>query len=448
MRAELFVSEENHCSQVQRGTFTFAADNGEENKVVNLYPRERDQVFESFGGAVTDAAGYVFSLLDEKQKETVLDWYFSKNQMNYERVRIHMDSCDFSTHLYSAVEDEKDEKLESFSFQDTERYILPFLDAAEKKAGKRLKIMLSAWSPPPFMKTNESRIKGGALKPECRERWAEYLCRYIEEFQKRGYEVERMSIQNEPKAVQPWDSCLYTAEEERDFLREYLHPALARHGLSGIEVFIWDHNKERLYERACAVMDEETEDLAAGAAFHWYSGDHFEALDLVRKRFPKKKLILSESCLEFCKYEKEKEGINAARLAHDMIGNLNHGMCSFYDWNLLLDSQGGPNHVGNFCDAPFLYDKDKKELIERRILRYYWHFAHFIRPGAVRIAHSRYTDFLDVTAWRNPDGKLVCIILNKSHEKQRVVLRIQGMSGETDLMADSISSIVIEEEEK
>ena len=76
MRAELFVSEENHCSQVQRGTFTFAADNGEENEVVNLYPRERDQVFESFGGAVTDAAGYVFSLLNEKQKETVLDWYF------------------------------------------------------------------------------------------------------------------------------------------------------------------------------------------------------------------------------------------------------------------------------------------------------------------------------------------------------------------------------------
>lgn len=445
MKARCIMSAGQEYPRKETAVLEFIPDPGEENEVVNLYPKAEDQVLESFGGAVTDSAGYIFSLLNQEQKERVLDLYFSEKEMGYERVRIPMDSCDFSTHLYSAVEDERDENLDTFSFQDTERYILPFLDAAERKAGKKLKIMLSAWSPPAFMKTNSSRTHGGRLRPEYRKRWAQYLCRYIEEFQKRGYIVERISIQNEPKAVQTWDSCLYTAKEEREFLKDFLYPALKEHGLSQVEVFIWDHNKERLYERAVETIDAETEEMVAGAAFHWYSGDHFEALDLFRKRFPGKKLILSESCLEFCKYDKAMEDANAARLGHDMIGNLNHGMQAFYDWNLLLDSKGGPNHVGNYCDAPFLFDVETGKLKERRILRYYWHFAHFIKPGAVRIAHTRYTEELDVTAWKNPDQTIVCIMMNRFDHEKNCNLRVEGQIAKIKIPAHSIASIVMED---
>lgn len=290
--------------QTQDNTILFTEDDGTENAVVNLYPEMTYRTTEGFGGALTDAAGYVFSRMNEKQKEQVLDMYFSEKNMNYNLVRIHMDSCDFSTHLYSAVTDEKDAELSSFSFEDTEKYIIPLLDAAQSKAGKKLKIMLSPWSPPAFMKTNHNRKNGGSLKPEYRALWAEYLCKYIEIFRNRGYEVVRMSIQNEPKAVQTWDSCVYSGQEEKEFLRDYLYPALKRHNLEDIEVFIWDHNKERLFERAQAVIDKDTDSMISGLAFHWYSGDHFEALDLVREQYPDKKLILSESCLEFCKYDK------------------------------------------------------------------------------------------------------------------------------------------------
>ena len=51
-----------------------------------------------------------------------------------------MDSCDFSTHLYSAISDPQDQDLESFDFSDTEKYILPLLAAAQKMAQKPLKI--------------------------------------------------------------------------------------------------------------------------------------------------------------------------------------------------------------------------------------------------------------------------------------------------------------------
>ncbi len=426
--------------------YTFIPEDGTENEVVNLYPDVTFQTMEGFGGAVTDAAGYVFSRMDKARQEELLDMYFGEEGMHYNRVRLHMDSCDFSTRLYSAVEDETDDNLDTFSFAHTEKHMIPLLEAAQKRAGKKLKIMLSAWSPPEFMKTNGSRIGGGSLKKEYYGRWARYLCRYIEEFEKRGYEVERMSLQNEPAAVQTWDSCVYTVEEEKIFLRDHLFPEMKKRGLEHVEIFGWDHNKERLFERARGLIDERTDSMITGLAFHWYSGDHFEALDLVRQMYPDKKLILSESCLEFGKYDKDLETENAIRLSHDMIGNLNHGMSAFYDWNILLDGQGGPNHQDNFCDSPYLYHEEEGRLEERRICRYYWHFAHFIEAGAVRIAHTKYTEKLDVTAWKNPSGDIACIFMNKSDETLPAVIRMEGELCPIELEPRAIASCVIKEE--
>ena len=415
-------------------------DDGTETEVINLYPQMTYQRMEGFGGALTDAAGYEFSLLDQAQKEEVLSQYFSPDGMNYQHVRIHMDSCDFSTHMYEADGDEADEALEHFSFEDTKRYIIPLLDAAQEKAGKPLKIMLSPWSPPAYMKTNKSRKNGGELKQEYYGRWARYLCRYIQEFCKRGYEVERISLQNEPKAVQTWDSCVYSAQQEKVFLKDYLIPELKSHGLEHIEVFIWDHNKERVFDRALELIDEETDSMIAGIAFHWYSGDHFEALDLFHEKYPEKKMILSESCLEYNKLNADCETVNANRLAHDMIGNLNHGMNGFYDWNILLNRKGGPNHVGNFCDAPYLFDEKEKKLIRRRSADFYWHFAHYIQPGAVRIGYSRYSDQIDVTAWKNPDGNYALIMMNRTASEKTCHVRVKGQMITCTLKAYGILS--------
>lgn len=438
MTAKLYITDQ--FGKTREQVLFGNKDDSVENEVLNIYEEVQYQKLEGFGGALTDGAAYVFSCLSKEQKEKVLSTYFDEDCMGYNQVRIHMDSCDFCTHMYEANSDEEDENLEKFSFEDTERYVIPFLKEAEKRAGKKLKIMLSAWSPPAYMKTSGQKKKGGSLKPEYRARWAQYMCRYVEEFTKRGYEVVRMSCQNEPKAEQEWESCVYTAKEEQEFLRDYLAPALKKHGFCDIELFIWDHNKERVYERAKEIIDESCQELVAGIAFHWYSGDHFEALDLFRQMYPKKKLILSESCLEFGKYDREDQLTNAKRLAHDMIGNLNHGMVGFYDWNVILDSEGGPNHVGNFCDAPFLYDMDKGMLMERRCLKYYWHFMHFIKPFAVRVATTKYTDKLDFTAWKNADGQLVFVLLNKSGECLECHLRFGGEDMQMKIEAHTIIS--------
>ena len=415
-----------------------------ENQVINLYPEIAYEKFEGFGGAVTEAAAYVYSLMNEEEKKQVIETYFSPKQMNYQLVRIHMDSCDFSLDMYEAMSDPEDTKLNSFSFERTEKYIIPMLKDAQKASKGNLKLMLTPWSPPAFMKTNGKRTGGGKLKPEYRNLWAEYICRYIREFKDRGFEVQRISVQNEPKAVQTWDSCLFTAEEEKEFLRDHLYPAMKNHGYEDIEVFIWDHNKERIYERVRDTVDEETKQMITGAAFHWYSGDHFEGLELVHRLYPDMKLIMSESCLEYSIFDEKNINSVTNRLCHEIIGDLQAGMCAFYDWNLLLDEKGGPNHVGNYCHAPFLYDTVEHKLMPQKTQEQFYMFSHFILPGSVRIASTKYTEQIDEVAYLTPENKIVVLLLNKSDQILSVNIRLNGKIGSLILAPELLSVCQIE----
>lgn len=433
----------NNVKKVTEVEETFVVDEGTENKVVNIYPAVEFQKWQGFGGAFTDAAGYVYAQMKDEDKKTMIDSYFKKENLNYTLGRMHVDSCDFSVEMYEAMSDENDKELESFSLERTNKYILPLLNDVQKAIGKEIEIMISPWSPPTFMKTNGSRIQGGKLKPEYREMWAKYLCKYIIELRKAGTNVVRMSIQNEQAAVQPWDSCIYTAQDEKEFIRDFLYPELVKNNLQDVEIFLWDHNKERLFERACATIDDETDKMIAGLAFHWYSGDHFEALSLVTKKFPGKKLILSEACIEYSKFDKSKYLENAQKYAHDIIGNLNNGMTAFYDWNIVLDQTGGPNHVGNLCDAPYLYDVDKKEVLERNTLSYIWHFSHYLQTGAVRIGSTTYSENVEVTVFKNPDGEMIAVLLNRTEEEMPVCFRLNGKLCNITLSPNAIGTAVI-----
>lgn len=434
---------QNNKKEQQRKELIMSDDQGEENQLVTLYPDRTYQSIKGFGGALTDSAGYVYSKLSKEQKEEIIGNYYSEQGMNYILARIHIDSCDFSLEHYEADSDPEDEEFLHFSMDRMKKYIYPLYLDVKKECKAAVEIMVSPWSPPAYMKTNAARNGGGKLKDEYRKRWAAYLCKYIFELKKLGLQITRLSIQNEPKAEQTWDSCVYTAQEEKEFLRDFLYPEMVEHGLEQIGIFIWDHNKERVYERAKEMIDETTDHYIRGIAFHWYSGDHFEALGLVREAFPDKELILSEACIEYCKYGADDYLGNAQKYAHDIIGNLNQGMQAFFDWNILLDEEGGPNHVKNYCDAPYLFDTKKKELIERNTLSYLWHFSHFILPGSRRIACSRYTDQVEVTAFKRPDGSFVAVILNRTKETVPVNLRMKGMVCENMVLPESIQTIVI-----
>ncbi|MDR0598468.1 MAG: glucosylceramidase [Treponema sp.] len=406
-------------------------DDGEENEVINLYPRREYQVFEGAGGAFTDAAGYVFSLMDEGTRKKLIEAYFGPGGAGYTLGRVHLDSCDFSRNHYEAMPDSADRGLSSFSLARDESSIFPLLRAAEQTLGGPIPLMTTFWSPPAFMKDTGKRNGGGKLLESYRAFFADYYCRYLLELRRAGFTPRRLTAQNEPKAVQTWDSCVYSAEEEMTFIRDFLYPALKGHHLEDMEIFIWDHNKERAYERALAAGEAGILPLLKGVAVHWYSGDHFEVLKLLGETFPALKIVQSEFSYEL-KYASMADMKNtdvllaAERYAHDIIGNLNHGMTAFYDWNLVLDEQGGPNHAGNYCDAPFIYHPGSGALEERPIYSYIAHVSRHIRPGAKRIALSRYADNPECTAFRDPRGGLVLVMLNRTERALPVSLRIEG----------------------
>lgn len=431
-KKEVFVKEYEAVTDIR----------GVENNVVNLYPEMEYQTILGFGGAVTEAAGYAYSKLTKENQEKALELYFGLEGNRYHLMRTHIDSCDFSLSTYAAMNDPEDTHMQSFTLVREEQYILPLLRAATKKAGKAFDLMLSPWSPPAFMKTNGSRTHGGKLKEEYRKVWAEYICRYIKEYEQKGFLVNRLTIQNEPAAVQTWDSCIYTAEEEKIFVRDYLYPTLAEQGLSHVKLNIWDHNKERMYERAKAILDEDTSPMVDGVAFHWYSGDHFESIAITHEAYPDKELIFTEGCVEYSRFTADQLK-NAQMYAHDIMGNLNSGMTGFIDWNIFLDEKGGPNHVGNYCDAPIMVDTRTGELMVKLSFDYIGHFSKYIAPGARRIGLSKYTSELEVTAFKNPDGTLVLVALNATVKPLPVILRLNGKLIEFEVAESSMATALL-----
>lgn len=383
------------------------------NHMLCLYPEITRQRFDGFGGAFTEAAGITWAGLTRETREEFLEAYFSKTGLGYTLGRVHMGSCDFSLGNYSCVEDPMDEGLERFSLERDRANLFPLLKAACAAAGAPLGLMLSPWSPPPFMKTNGEMNHGGRLKPEYYGRWAACIAQYVQRYRDEGFDVRMVSVQNEPDAVQTWDSCIYSAEEEALFAGDYLAPALDAVGCGNVNIFVWDHNKEQLLHRARGSLNTPQGSWISGLALHWYTGDHFDAVRLTAEQFPDKALYFTEGCVEYSRFGGMSDLEKAEMYAHDIIGNLNAGIHGSLDWNLLLDKQGGPNHVGNFCEAPVM--ADGRGRIERK--GSYWyigHFSRFIRPGAVRMELSRWCAELETTAFQNPDGSLAVVLLNRS----------------------------------
>jgi glucosylceramidase len=381
--------------------------------------------------------------LSPSRQQEIIDAYFNpEHGIGYTLCRSHIQSCDFSTGNYAYVEG-VDPELTTFNISRDQESILPLIKRAADAVGESFRLFSSPWSPPAFMKTNGEMNNGGKLKPEYREAWANLFVKYIQAYAEAGIDIWAVSVQNEAKAKQIWDSCIYTAEEEKDFVRDYLGPALEAAGLSHVKIMIWDHNKERVYDRAkTAFEDQEAAKYIWGICFHWYSGDHFEALSAVHERFPDKKLFFSEGCQE--------GGVHLGswntgeRYGHDIIGNLNNWMSSWTDWNIVLDEQGGPNHVGNFCDAPIIGDTLKDEVIYESSFYYIGHFSKYIRPGAVRVGSSRYTDKFETTAFRNTDGTFAVVVLNRTDSELPYTLHFRDQLAEHAIPAHAIQTLLFQ----
>ncbi len=434
----------------QAGTLSFT-DKGQpfENEVtIFVDPDKTFQTFFGIGAALTDASAETFYKIPKARQQEILRAYFDKQTgIGYTVARTNINSCDFSSGSYTYVQ-EGDTALATFNIDHDRKYKIPFIKEAMAAAGGKLDLFASPWSPPAFMKTNNNMLQGGKLKPAFNESWALYYTKFIKEYEKAGIPIWGISIQNEPMATQKWESCLYTAEEERDFLKNHLGPTMKKEGLKDKKIIVWDHNRDLMYQRAQTYFkDPEASKYIWGIGFHWYedwSGGvpMYDNVRRVHEAFPDKNIFFTEGCAESFDASKYKSWALGEEYGRSMITDFNNGMVGFTDWNILLDETGGPNHVQNFCFAPVHTDTKSGEVIYTNSYYYIGHFSKFIKPGAKRIAAASSRSQLLTTAFRNTDGTTVVVVMNQGITNTPYSLWVNGKAATTEAQPHSISTLV------
>ncbi len=412
-------------------------------------PNKTFQTFMGIGAAITDASAEVFAKLSLAKQQELLQAYFSKEKgIGYTLARTNINSCDFSSDMYTYV-NEGDATLNSFNIEHDKKFRIPFIKQAILAANGKLTLFASPWSPPAFMKTNNSMLHGGKLKTAFANSWAMYYTKFIKAYEKEGIPIWGISIQNEPMAKQRWESCIYTAEEERDFLKNHLGPTMKKEGLGNKKIIVWDHNRDLMTQRADVIFnDPKASKYAWGMGFHWYetwSGGQpmFANVGIVNKNYPTKNLLFTEGCAESFKQEDYQKWANGERYGKSMINDFNNGTVGWTDWNILLDETGGPNHVGNFCFAPVHANTVTGEIIYTPSYYYIGHFSKFISTGAKKVNCSTSRSQLISTAFLNANGKLIVIVMNDSDKKITYNLCIQKNAAIVTILPHAIQTLVL-----
>lgn len=439
MKVKAIKTIKGQKPMLEYNNYTVLDDDGRENCLVCIFPDIEYQEIKGFGGAFTEAASTTLDKLSKENREKIMKLYFDKEEgIGYNMGRVHINSCDFSLGNYTCVE-ENDDTLSTFNIQRDKSSVIPMIKEAMKYG--KMPVFASPWSPPPYMKTNGEMNHGGKLKKEYYELWSEYYVKFIEAYRNEGIDVYGITVQNEPNATQRWDSCIYTAEEERDFVKNHLGEKMKS---INAKIMFWDHNKERVIKRANIMLsDSESRKYVDGIAIHWYTGDHFEQLEMFHKLYPDMNIVFSEGCYEYCKGSADTVKIGE-KYAHDMIGNFNNYCNTFCDWNLILNEEGGPNHVGNFCDAPIMADTKTDTVYIRDSYYYIGHFSKYVKVGAKRIGSSKCNDGIELVSFKNPDGSFVSVVLNRTEDEQKISFSLEGKLVDTVIEPRSIATYIFE----
>ncbi|MBW4888571.1 glycosyl hydrolase [Mucilaginibacter sp. HMF5004] len=414
---------------------------------------DADKKFQSLlgiGSALTDASAETFYKLPKaKQQEFLTAFYDQQKGIGYSLARTNIQSCDFSSDIYSYVQD-NDKSLKTFDIAHDMKYRVPFIKQAIAAAGGKLTLFASPWSPPAWMKDNNDVLHGGKLKKEFDQSWANFYVKFINAYQKQGIPVWGLTVQNEPMAIQKWESCVFTAAEERDFVKNYLGPTLHKNGMANKKLIVWDHNRDQVYQRASTILeDKEAAKYVWGVGYHWYetwtgSPMLFGNVKNVAEAFPGKNLLFTEGCIEKFDMARVNDWALGEKYGQSIIRDFNNGTVGWTDWNILLDEKGGPNHVGNYCFSPVIADTRSGELIYTNIYWYMGHFSKFVRPGDKRVISSSNRESLLTTAFINPAGQLAIIVMNQSDTDIPYNLCIKGKAATVNSLAHSISTLVVQ----
>jgi glucosylceramidase len=456
-----------------KGDLPISDDFDFEGPIVDIDATQVDQKITGFGGAFTEAAAVIFKKLSPDQQEELLNLYFGKDGIGYTVGRVHINSCDFSEKNYNFADEENDWDLVHFDDEvkhDT-KALIPLIQRASQKAvgaGNDLRLLASPWSPPAWMKTNgqmDTTDLPNGLKPECSAVWAKYISRWITAYKNHEINIRWMTAQNEPMNAPGWEACGFSPEDQANFVGQHLGPTL-KQDHPEVGIFVFDDSKHNMYAYAeAALKNDEAKQYVHGVAFHWYTGDLFENVAAVHKDFPEAVLLPSEATYERRLWQEGKEQAYSEwrfgeGYAHDIIGDLNAGAVGWIDWNLLLDKNGGPNHVGNVCDAAMVASEDEKSVEVHPQYYYIGHFSKYLLVGSQHLGtkvkgstqfgggprdYGTCTgeDGLQATSFKRPDGLIAVVVLNCGDDEIEFKIREGESAIRTRIPAHAIQTYLI-----
>lgn len=410
-----------------------------------------------------------------------------------------------------AVDSEGFSKKDHPNIKDESYDLLPMIKEAyaikNKQAEKDLRIVASAWSAPAWMKDIEDYyIKptpengyqgtGGELKPEYVSTYADYLIKYLDAYKQEGIDLWALTPVNEPHGNSgQWESMHFTPETQSVFIKEQLGPKLKASDHGEVKVLIYDQNRDGLEHWTDTILgDEESAQYVYGTAVHWYESTfkvYEDVLERVHNKFPEFTLINTEATIDDLgkpapngigdpERFKEENWFNnddfwwndnatdwaytaewapkaedhpiytpVHRYARNIIVSLNHWMEGWIDWNIVLDHNGGPNHVGNFCGAPIMIDTNNGDIYYTPIYHVLSQFSQTIRPGDTALTvetelDALGSDDLHVSASINDDNLMSVQLLNTTKAPINYNLQIGSQFAKVEIKANSVQTVRVQ----
>jgi glucosylceramidase len=402
---------------------------------VQLDPSKKFQEILGFGGAMTDATCTVIHQLAPAAREQLLHEMFHPSELGLNVCRTCIGSSDYSASLYSFDDGAADPDLTRFSIEHDREYILPVLRDA-RKANPDLFLFSSPWSPPGWMKFNNSML-GGSMRNHYLPVYAQYFLKFLQGYAAEGVPVQAVTSQNEVDTDQDgrMPACLWPQEYEIAFVARHLGPLLERSSMP-TKIWILDHNYNLWGRVVDQLEDDSLRKYADGVAWHGYAGSP-EAMTKVHEAYPDKGMHWTEGGPDYTQPDYLTDWCKWGATFSTVLRNW---CTSITGWNLALDERGRPN-IGPFpCGGTVTINSQTKEITRSG---QYWAFAHYsrlIRRGARRFdSQSAATDLQHVGV-ENPNGQRVLVVSNAGPARM-IELRVANRAAHIQLKENSLTTL-------
>ncbi|MGZ8216496.1 glycoside hydrolase family 30 protein [Methylomagnum sp.] len=406
---------------------------------INVDEGRTYQAVEGFGFSLTGGSALLISRLPVDERSALLRELFSPggNGISVGVLRLSIGASDLGERCFSYDDTpagEADFALAHFDIGAGDPEVIPLLREI-LAINPALKIIAAPWSAPPWMKTNRGFV-GGKLRPDCYAVYAAYLVKYLQAMRENGVTVHAITPQNEPLNHKNDPSMIMAADEQAEFIKHHLGPALWAAGLAEVDVFCWDHNCDRPDYPLAVFADAEARRYLAGSAWHLYGGD-IAVLSNIHRAYPGMKLYFTEQWV----------GADGAfgpdlmwHVRHVLIGATRNWSRVVLEWNLASDPDCGPHTPGG--ESRCVGALTVGDGVTRNVAYYVIaHAAKFVRPGSVRIYSDEWPALPNV-AFRTPDGHIVLIALNDGAAPQSFNIVHRGQRAAVILPGGAVATYV------